>query len=282
MKYRIYYIVLFLLINSVLFSQEEEKNTKPGKPNDLDKLYTPDKNSASPSNGSSSSGSTYGEKKNFVKFNFALLARSTCGFFYERKITDWFSVQGGLGFCFGKDYAQYLATEGEIFTLSPSNSKISLEKIQNNGTFLSGVTNNPFLSGAVRFSFDGLYSSWYGNDDRKSYLELSVRYYKHHYSLTTLPYNNPGDKIIGGEDLSVKNTCYMLTWGSQIETDSKLVTSHEFYVGAGIRRSTYNIFTSTDPYNSFSSSNTTYTNTLMEETIATPMFTIGYVLGFGF
>ncbi|MDP2385864.1 MAG: hypothetical protein Q8M29_05815 [Bacteroidota bacterium] len=279
MKFRLQIILLFFLFTIVGLAQEKE--IKPGKPNELDKQYTPDKNSSSVSNGSSSGG-TWAGKSNFVKFNFALLARSTFAVFYERKITDGISLQGGLGYCYNKDKAQILFSDGESIYLSDNKSSIQLSEIMYKGTFKHGA--NPFLSASVRFSYNGLYSGWggYMNEDRNSYIELGMRYYSHHYNLTSLN-NNDYEKVSGGSNLGIRNTCYMITWGYQIETDSKLVTSHEFYTGFGIRRSNYNEFISSQTQDPITSATIiTHTKSSVRETAVSPIVTIGYVLGFGF
>src|ERR1700741_5381486 len=204
MKHRL--CILLFLFQITLISIAQEKEIKPGKPNELDKLYTPDKNSSTPSNGSTSSGSWAG-KANFAKFNFGLLARSTCAFFYERKITDGISLQGGLGYVYGSDKAQVFLTDGESIYLNDTKSSISLGTIIYHGTFKSG---GPFLSAAVRFYYSGLYSNWfYNSGDRSSYLELGMRYYGQHYSFTSFPNdNNNGQTISGGSKIGIRNTCY--------------------------------------------------------------------------
>jgi hypothetical protein len=276
MKLKITLTLLCLLVAFGLYSQDKE--IKPGKPNDLDKLYTPDKNSSNPSNGSSSSNNGASGKSNLVKFNFALLARSTFALFYERKITDGFSVQGGLGYCYGKDKAQFVMSEGDYIYFSDNKSSLNLGDIIYNGTYRNGA--NPFLSASFRFAYNGLYSGWYGNEDRNSYIELGMRYYSHHYDYRNS--KNSYEIINGGTNLSVRNLCYMVTWGYQFETDTKLVTSHEFYTGAGLRRSKYNMFTSTQTQGSSYQTIITHNKSSLKEVAISPIFTVGYVLGFGF
>jgi hypothetical protein len=65
-----------------MFSQE----IKPGKPNELDNIYSPDKTS---SKAILNPATTYVlDKKNFLKLNFGLFARSTFALHYERKLND--------------------------------------------------------------------------------------------------------------------------------------------------------------------------------------------------
>jgi hypothetical protein len=278
MKKNIRVLLLLLSFSPFCFYSQEEK---PGKPNELDKQYTPDKNSILGSGKASSSHSSGGgsgaDVENVVKFNFGLLARSTFAVFYERRIVEGFSVQGGIGYVYNKDKAQYFLSEGETIPLSETNTSLSLAKINKYGSY-GGF--NPFLSGSVRFHFSGLYSNWYynGNDDRRNYFELAARFYTNHYDVGTLTSN---ERINGANSVAVRNTCYMMNYGFSFETDTKLVTTHEFYTGFGIRKSVYDKFTANQIANSGNGYITEHTKG-GKESLFTPMIMMGYVLGFGF
>lgn len=72
--------MILLLVGKVAFAQE-----KVGTPNDLDKMYTPDKTSVFNADGTntSSQNSSF-DIKNAIKYNPFLLTRGTVAFFYER------------------------------------------------------------------------------------------------------------------------------------------------------------------------------------------------------
>ncbi|MFL5753197.1 MAG: hypothetical protein ACJ76F_07315 [Bacteroidia bacterium] len=280
MKKILYLILFFLSLALFSFSQEE----KPGKPNDLDKQYTPDKNSilgSSKASSSNSGGGSGGDIQNIVKFNFALLARSTFAVFYERRIVEGFSVQGGVGYCYNKDRAQYFLSQGEDIPLSETSTSLSMGRIIKNGSYKPGF--NPFMAVAIRFHFTGLYSYGYyggGGDARNSYFELGARLNVNRYDVSRM--NTANEKIIGDTKVNIRNMCYTMTYGYLFETDTKLVTTHEFYTGFGIRKSTYDKFSSEQVNSPLGGYSLQHTKTGGKESLFTPMFMVGYVLGFGF
>lgn len=270
-------LILFILVLPFCtFSQEE----KPGKPNELDKLYTPDKNSILGMSKASDKGKGFrssDDLKNIIKFNPALIARSTVALFYERNIADGFSIQGGVGYCYNRDKAQYLLSEGEDVPFSTVTTSLPLGRINKYGTY-KGF--NPFVAFSLRFHFNGLYSYWYyGSDERNSYIDLGMRFYTNHFDMTTFP--NSNERINGDNSISVRNLCYTFTYGYLFQTDTRLVTTHEFYTGFGLRKSTYDKFSSQNINTPLGGYMTEHTKTGVKESILTPMIMVGYVFGFG-
>jgi len=267
------YFFIFCLIFSIYsFSQE----IKPGKPNELDNIYSPDKTASKPIVNAQSTVDAF--KSNFIKFNFGLLARSTFALHYERKFNDIISIVGGLGYNYNKDKIQLASAEGDLFIVDNSKSSVNLSQIIINGTYDSGP--NLFASAAVKFSYDGLFSSWNYDEERRNFIQLEWRNSSFNMDLNDLKLDN--EQVSNGNDLTIKNTCYLLNWGFQFTTGKNIITSHEFSVGCGIRKITYNVFTSTVTYDPFGQSYTLHQKTSGTETATSPMVTIAYVLGFGF
>jgi hypothetical protein len=267
-----------LLLNLQMLGQKTEPQVKPGKPNELDKQYNPG-NSSSLQGGSSTDdgGGPSTEVKNIVKLNFGLFVRNTFAVHYQRRITDDFSVQGGIGYCYGTDRA-YLLTDGDDFSLTETKSDLRLGAIVKNGSFRQGA--NPFLAASVRFNFNGWYSSYYGSGDGNSYIDLGIRYVGQHYFINKLS-DNSG--TIAPSSVAVRNTWYTLIYGYQVEAGRKLITTHEFYVGGGIRKSTFDAFQMNQIQNPYTYSyDYQYSKSGSRDKMFSIAVVIGYVLGFGF
>ena len=267
-----YCTILLLFFSAVIYSQE----IKPGKPNELDNIYSPDKTSSKPILNAQSSGIP--SKSNFMKFNFGLLARSSFAMHYERKFNDVVSLVGGLGYNYNKDKIQSFAADGDLFIVDNSKSTISLGQIITNSVYDSGP--NLFASAAIKLSYDGLFTSWNDEEERRNFVQLEWRRSSVNMNLTDI--NRYNEQIGYGNDLTIKSTCYLLNWGYQFTAGKNVITSHEFSLGFGIRKTNYNVFTSTVAYDPFGQSYTVHQKTSGTETATSPMVTLGYILGFGF
>jgi hypothetical protein len=271
-QFKTYCTLIVLLVCQVIYSQE----IKPGKPNELDKIYSPDKTSSKPILNSSSS--FVADKSNFLKFNFGLLARGTFALHYERKLNDVISILGGLGHNYKKDKIQAASATEDFFMIDNSTSSVSLNQILANGVYAKGA--NLFASGSIKFSYDGIYSAWNYDDERRSFIQLECRYSGVNMNLYDIQMYDT--QISNGNNLMIKNTCYLISWGYQFTAGSKLPTSHEFLVGFGVRKVNYNVFNSEQSYNQYGQSIIIHKKTMGTETLSAPMLTLGYILGFGF
>ena len=267
-----YFFIYCLIFSIDNFSQE----IKPGKPNELDNIYSPDKTASKPIVNAQSSVTL--SKSNFIKFNFGLLTRSTFALHYERKLNDVVSFSGGLGYNYNIDKIQSASSEGDFLIVDNYKSTVSLSQILINGVYDSGP--NLFASASVKFSYDGLFTAWNYDEERRNFIQLEWRNSSVNLDLNDL--NSETEKVSNGNDLTIKSTCYLLNWGYQFTAGKSLITSHEFSFGFGIRKTTYNVFTSTQAYDPFGQTYNLNQKTSGTETATTPMVTIAYVLGFGF
>jgi hypothetical protein len=272
---KIFALFLFLSL-STRFSIAQD--TIPG-PNELDKLYTPGKNAIFNGAGSdkgspdNSSGFTI---HNSVKVNPTFFLRNTMALFYERWFGPLFSLQLGLGYLY--DIDQIFALTADVgMDLYDYSSDVSLSTIMESGT----KTNGPSLykSLATRFYFNNYYSN--GN----SYIELSAR----HSSINMEIRNNA---FIGKPLVSVKSYSFILAYGYQFVTNGKLKTTHDFYGGAGARRTSFDSFeqkyytiynnSGYNYYNNYDETVYYYAKTGMREAMLSPVVVFGYCFGFGF
>src|ERR1700739_2237930 len=95
------FILFFVFYTAVLSAQNA-----PGLPNDQDKNYVPDKTSIFNAEGKTGTKeySSASDIHDLIEFNPFMFARSIFALQYEHKFGEMFGLQGGLGFCFGKDY----------------------------------------------------------------------------------------------------------------------------------------------------------------------------------
>ena len=247
---------------------------KNGPPNELDKNFVPDKNSVF--NTKSPGGREYvrsGEIHNIIEFHPGYLVRNIFALQYERRLNDILGVQGGLGVCYGKDYFQMvMSPEGDFFG-SSTVSSVKLNDILSKGNTLNP---NAFLNFALRVYTSGYY---YGNYDGQGYIELGFRTYKNTIAFDASSIAGNGGIMVGGPEV-VKNMIYYINYGYHLESDGKIPTTHNFYFGFGLRRTSYSGFTS----NQTSGSYTTTVNTMNSsiQNVIYPIVQVGYELGFGF
>lgn len=262
-------ILIFTLLvcsSSLLLNAQEEQ---PGLPNDLDKMFVPDKNSIFNSEKNDEDGSDYllVDVKNIIKFNPAMLPRSIAAFYYERRLSEQFSLQGGLGICFNKDRVMGSIADDWAYG-SDGNSSVRLALIMQYGLY-----NEPslFASIAVKLHWENPHS-W----NAMPYFEMSTRYYENKLKVSKIGYGT----MDGSPIVTVRNVSYTLVYGRQYLTEGKIRTSHDFYVGIGMKTVSFDRFISTEivspPYG------TLHTKTAERTKIPSALIVAGYVFGIGF
>jgi hypothetical protein len=258
-----------------------------GPPNDLDKNFVPDKNSifnSAPGSNTSKSGSKgssiTGDYHNVLEINPGFLLRNMFVVGYERKLSSVISLQGGLGYVFGKDAIQQSLNLATDFS---GNSGGQTSSVSFGNILSQGVFNGPNIcwNVAIRFYFEGggFYNYYSYNDFGGSrFLELGVKGYGN-----SLVLNNSSTSSVLLDKMSndyLYTTVYYLNWGYHLETSGKLITTHHIYFGAGVRTTSYDAFQQIP--------NPTYsypvTNTLsgQRQSVLYPVVQIGYELGFAF
>jgi len=264
-------VVLFLL--NVAVAQ-----TQP--PNELDKQFTPDANSifnSSGKNGKVKGGGHSVEIQNAIKFNPLLIPRSIFALFYERKIIDGLSLTGGLGFCYNTDKISGFFNS-EDFTLGFGNTdKLSFSGILSNSTFDGG---GPFLSAGVRIYTGGYFSA--ADNFNSGYFEINYRFTS--VNLRLNPTINSNDKLAGDGTVNIRNSGFNLIYGYQLSTEGSIKTTHDFYLGTGIKSVRYDEFTRTlvDPNNGYSPSYYQCSPTGAKISQIRFMIIAGYAFGIGF
>jgi hypothetical protein len=257
------FLIGFLLISQsvMLFAQV------PGKPNKLDETYTPAASLATKSSSSPSSSSDGFDVRNNVKFNLGLLTRSIAAFEYERFLIDEISLIGGLGVAYGKDLFMSIASQMELDILETSSSSYSLSSITNKGVFAGNK--NLYASLGIRFYWDTY------DNNRLDYVELGTRYYNNTLRID--------DSSVNGSPLvDVTNNNYYMKYGTQVVTTGRVKTVHDFYMGFGVRGTSYNVFENQEFIDSFGNSRQELIKSQKRERIFTPSIIMGYSFGFGF
>lgn len=259
-----------------------------GPPNDLDKNYVPDKaslfNESNPGNVSGKSGAPV-DYHNVIEWTPGLIFRNIFALHYERKLTRFFSVQGALGAVFGKDRMQQIENPtGDFFsgTNSQTGSSVPLGTMLSQGTF---VGPNVFLGVAARLYFSGWsnYASRYENySENRIYIDFGIRHYGNTITVSSTPNNSGGAEISGTPTVNIRSTMYYLNWGYHLETEGKIVTTHNFFMGVGLRNSSYEAFKSTNVTGAYGNTTTINSVTTTRESITLPTIHFGYELGFGF
>src|ERR1700756_4489838 len=266
------YLLFICFFSLQVFAQKEDIQT--GDPNDLDFKFLPDKNSilnSSKDSRVSPDRENAKNVKNIIKYNFALLGRSTIAFSWEHAFGSVMSLEGGLGVCIGQDYIQKtLAPVGADIFNNNSNS-VTLSDLLANSTYSSP---SPFLSIGTKLYFTG--DAPYG-----SYVHFSMRYSTN--NLTYMPDYQNNTIFLGSPDLTIKNLSFNFIYGFQIITDvNKVSITHDFYTGFGNRRTSYNDIAITSTTNSYGNYQNEYINTGNTRSSIEPVVLIGYCLGLGF
>jgi hypothetical protein len=262
-------IYILLLCSSSLLLKAQEP--LPGQPNDLDKIYVPDKGSIFSSDAKKDDKSSYsvGDVKHIIKLNLTMFPRSIAAVYYERRFTDQVALQGGLGLTFDKDRIMG-ATSGIADDFSNNESAIKLSEMMEYGV---SNGNGLFASLSFRLNWDSYYY-W----DVIPYFEVNTRYYSNKLNINKLEYGT----IDGSASVKIKNISYNLIYGVEFLTEGKIRTAHDFYMGIGLRNTSYDKFTSVQSQNSTGPDYPIYTKTSQRTKSYAPMFIMGYALGIGF
>ena len=301
-KMKNYFLVCFIFC--AFFYQAQTTTLKPGSPNELDQKYTPSgtaifSESQSGSNANNNTGkskTSESEFKNAVKCNIAMFTRSIAAFSYERFLSNEVSFEGSLGFAYKKD--AMFETFGLSTTSSSSGSTQVQVKIPLKVIYGYGKQNGMgyYFGGTIKFHFyngcwySNMYSGMYGgggfgNSDMETYLELNVRGYSNKFLMvsdtsSTGSTQGAGNQYADNSFVNVRHMNYLLNYGVRFTTGGKIKTSHELYTGAGIRNVTYDLFESVT-VSTFPLQIDKYTLTGQRGNSMTPIFVMGYILGFG-
>lgn len=280
------FLYFFLFLSAVNFSLAQDA---PPQGNDLDKLYTPDKNSVfnnEAGSGSQAKNKTVNEINisNAVKFNFGLLVRNTAAFFWERKIANQFTIQPGIGVCYGKDrLMQEIGGDMDMTPYVSRSGTVPFGSLLKQGNF-RGV--NLFASFAFRL-YTGNY--YYGGETFQSgYFEVNVRYSSMNVDILTTAPSSSGSStgsnyyILGNPTVNFRTESYYFIYGYQFCTTGKTKTTHDFYCGAGFRSIKYDSFALDNSQQYSGSVGYTYISTGTRAAALIPSLVAGYVLGFGF
>jgi hypothetical protein len=280
--------IVLVFLQKLAFAQE----ATPGLPNELDKMFVPDKNSifySGPGAASSGNSSSPIEIKNTITFNPTLLIRRSVGLFYEHWFSEKFSVKGGLGFCYNVDRIQAITYSMGIAqqAFSPARSStVSIAKIMEDGVF-----EGPRLYSSVSLRLH--WDSFFGGD-WNPFLEANSQ---QHSNTLKMPsenvnyynyYDHSGLIIVNEPVVHVRTFSLNLIYGSQFVTSGKVKTTHEFFFGMGLKNASYEVFRSSsqtlkdpeligDPIKI-----QVQEKTLERENILIPSLLMGYVFGFGF
>ncbi len=271
--------LLLALVTLVGYAQAQ---TEKPTPNELDEQYTPKgKNILSANDTKASKTGKKGSAeypKNIININVSLLSRNIAALSYERLLGESFALCGGVGFNYGVDNIFKTAssyTLNAIDDYSTEENELSIPIVYSNGK--SKAT--PYFYLATKFINEN------SNNDNYHYFEFMYAHYTN-----KIEYNTPfvgdingynyvvvGDKTVA--NYSINNLA--LKFGTQLLTNSKLITSHEFFIAGGINVLGFSKIFETRAENSSAVYQITYTPSTNKYTKLLPYFTLGYNLGIG-
>lgn len=270
--------LLFFVFTTAALSLFAQK--KGATPNRLDEQYVPGNNSIFNSEGASSDGNNRSSNDD-MEINYTMKANPLMAFrgvfplYYERFLTDYLSLQAGLGICFNKDIV--MVTASNVFSVEDAKSSISISEMIT--TFDYSGDKTLYFSLTGRFYID-TYS------DQGTYMELGVRYQQ--FDLLYKKEVSPQDKFsqIQGTRVDVTTVNFPFIWGYQKYFGNNFKSVHDFYVGLGIKNISYDAF----KYEKITIPSTQNTSGKIEidvhtktsrESLLVPAFLMGYSLGFG-
>jgi len=262
-----------------VFHYQFVAQSTPPVSNELDLQYTPKGGGplSSESKSNSSGGSANrNDAKNFIKFSPTLISRSIVALYYERNFHENFSLQAGIGFNFNKD--RIFSLLGSNMLLSESNNLQGEEDMADVLSVSEHQKIAPYFYIAPKFIFESYLF------DGSSYIELAFTNFanKLNYVVPNNYSSYSSSVVVGTRKLNYNHNVFSLKYGYQILTDTKLITSHEFFFTAGYRMITYNPVIRTDiDYNSSSNITQQYTVSSIKSSKPTFMFGVGYTFGIG-
>ncbi len=290
-------LVLLLLTATLSIAQE-----KTGVPNTLDAQYTP----------AGSGVLTYDKLKqkkensrndddypgNIIKFTPTLLLRSVAAIQYERNIAEGFSLCASIGYSYNYDKINVTYFTGED-PIQINEPKLEYKEVRAKEI----LPNILFATGKPHFGFGFKFFST-NDDNRFGYYQLNYDRWGYDATLdfTKMPflYDNANAqnisngapqlpyKAIGSVPLNFTFNSFTLRYGYQIITNTKLKTSHEFYIALGGKLTGYDIVLEDyNPQPAFGSSNANlgyipinYSSRRIRE--FNVFADVGYAFGFGF
>jgi hypothetical protein len=256
------------------------QETKPVT-NELDAQYTPTGSgilSSSKSNADKKNSRSYDYPTHIVKITPGLFIRSIVALQYEYHMSDNTSLCGGVGFNYNKDIlfqGTGLYLINELTGNKAETNEIDHFTIYKYGNFGGSL---PYLYGGVKFC----------NSDGDGYFEINYSRYGNGIIYTS-PYNNPNNNgyvyntTIVNDNTKVKfiSNVFGLKFGTQHNTESKIITTHEFYVTLGLNVIRRDVLISTTAENSTQGLVVTYTKQNTAKHNILPFFNIGYSFGIG-
>lgn len=283
-------IIFPVLLMATMSLRAQVQPVQPGQPNELDKQYAPGGTSAfsstgdnGPSASSSPNKSSEPDFKNVVKNNIGLWPRSIAAFGYERFLTEDISAEGWLGTAYKRD-GIFAFIGSDISSTSSNVTQQNIVSLKN--IYKYGKSNGIalYLGASVKFHFTGWNYYW---GDNTSYLELGMRTYGNKLDISSLGSVNNGSGVTtefsGDTDVNVRQVNYLVNYGYRFTTDGKVKTSHELYMGIGLRNVSYDAYEQQEIYNSWLGNyEYKYIKTGVRLSSSMPLFVMGYILGFGF
>ena len=271
------FIIVFYFCNILLHAQ----TTVPAKTNDLDDQYTPKGSgplsAESKISKSGSSGSNYDGDypKSIVKFAPTLLSRGIFALHYERNFADNFSLVGGLGFNYNKDIIFSLLGSGFDLSDNYKQGQVASSDVLSTSTHDSPSL---YFNVAPKFIFENYWNDGY------SYLQIDYSHYanKMNFEIDKTSNSSNYQYIINGSPLlKYSHNIYALKYGYQYNTDTKLITSHEFWISLGYRSYKYTPVYMTETSNQSYPYNTTREYSVSKTGVVKQSFYVGFGYSFG-
>ena len=271
------FIIVFCFCNILLHAQ----TTVPAKTNDLDDQYTPKGSgplsSESKASKSGSSGSNYDGDypKNIVKLAPTLLSRGIFALHYESNFADNFSLVGGLGFNYNKDIIFSLLGSGLDFTDNYTQGQVAPSDVLSTSTHDSPSL---YFNVAPKFIFENYWNDGY------SYLQIDYSHYANKMNFVidnSNSYSSYQYIMSGSPKIKYSHNIYALKYGYQYNTDTKLVTSHEFWISLGYRSYKYTPVYMTETSNQSYPYNTTREYSVSKTGVIKQSFYVGFGYSFG-
>ncbi|MCX6181136.1 MAG: hypothetical protein NT150_04320 [Bacteroidetes bacterium] len=262
MKYYVFFVLFYCGIAASVFAQNGPKN-------EMDDMYSPSNSpifNSSNNNGSSSFSIT--RPLNTIKLSPFLFFKGIASVSYERTLSDVFSAQASLGYCFSRDYSANFSL-AEIFgDINNVTTSISMYEMMNYGKWNAG--SNFYFSLAGRAYFESSYSlySWLFDWD-ESYIELNYRLYNYQLNLEKEVF-----PLLENDRVSIRNNSFNIILGQYYSTSGKIKSTHELYYGLSFLSRSFDIYKS-DPITGF------HQKTGERGSILAPMFIFGYNFGIG-
>jgi hypothetical protein len=248
--------------------------------NDLDKSYSPVESIFSSGKASKKNRNKFGSTdiSYGLKFMPAELIRGNLVFENEINLPNSsVNITCALGYNIMESFVE---KNGFDLLSGSSSSYLSPEDAVNNGVYQSG---GPFISIGFKAYTNDLwnYNIFYSDGDPFNGLYYFLRYerYNYNYLLAPIIKNYP---VNGDRNFKITNNHVNYGLGYSAVTSGNIKTIHDFYIGFGLKLSSYTNYKPQAVFNSNNFTNTIEYSYLGKRTSADLSCTIGYSLGFGF